>query len=79
MSTSGIPVIHGGERSGRTAQRRRPPTLDHGVLLRRLLTIVVLALCVVTVLLAVPDLWPVVRELSAMNPGPVAAAVALEL
>ena len=39
----------------------------------------VLAICVVTVLLAVPALRPVVREIAAMNPALVAAAVVLEL
>jgi uncharacterized membrane protein YbhN (UPF0104 family) len=41
--------------------------------------VVVLATCVLTVLLAVPDLRPVVREVSAMNPALVAGAIALEL
>jgi uncharacterized membrane protein YbhN (UPF0104 family) len=39
----------------------------------------VLAICVITVLLAVPALRPVVREIAAMNPGLVAAAAVLEL
>jgi uncharacterized membrane protein YbhN (UPF0104 family) len=39
----------------------------------------VLAICVATVLFAVPDLRPIVRELTHMNPTLVAAAVALEL
>ncbi len=39
----------------------------------------VLAVCVLTVLLAVPDLRPVVREVRAMNPALVTAAIALEL
>jgi uncharacterized membrane protein YbhN (UPF0104 family) len=46
---------------------------------RRLLTVVVLAVCVATVVLAVPDLRPVVREIQGINPALVAAAVALEL
>ena len=47
--------------------------------LRRLLTVLVLAACAVTVLLAVPDLRPVMHEVSTMNPLLVAAAVGLEL
>ena len=39
----------------------------------------VLGLCAVTVLLAVPDLRPVAREITAMKPALVVAAVALEL
>ncbi len=39
----------------------------------------VLAVCVLSVLLAVPDLRPVVREVRAMNPALVTAAIALEL
>src|ERR1039458_9475407 len=57
----------------------QPPALDRHDLRRRLLTVLVLAVCVVTVLLAVPDLRPVVREIADMNPAVVAAAVALEL
>jgi uncharacterized membrane protein YbhN (UPF0104 family) len=39
----------------------------------------VLAACVATVILAVPDLRPVVREIAAMNPILVVAAIAFEL
>jgi uncharacterized membrane protein YbhN (UPF0104 family) len=46
---------------------------------RRLLTVVLLGICVATVVLAVPDLRPVVREIEEINPALVAAAVALEL
>jgi uncharacterized membrane protein YbhN (UPF0104 family) len=65
-------------------QRQAPPrrglsALDRGALLRRLVTVLVLALCVLTVLLAVPDLRPVLREVSAMNPALVSAAIGLEL
>ncbi|MGO9960739.1 MAG: lysylphosphatidylglycerol synthase transmembrane domain-containing protein [Solirubrobacteraceae bacterium] len=56
-----------------------PPGIDRRGLRRRLLTMSVLVLCVVTVLLAVPDLRPVVREITGMSPALVAAAVALEL
>jgi uncharacterized membrane protein YbhN (UPF0104 family) len=46
---------------------------------RRVLTMVVLVLAGVTLLLAVPGLRPVLREIAAMNPVLVAAAIALEL
>jgi uncharacterized membrane protein YbhN (UPF0104 family) len=46
---------------------------------RRLLTVVVLAICIGTVVVAVPDLRPVLREIEQINPALVAAAVALEL
>jgi uncharacterized membrane protein YbhN (UPF0104 family) len=46
---------------------------------RRLLTAVVLAVCVGAVVAAVPDLRPVVREIAEINPAMVAAVVALEL
>jgi uncharacterized membrane protein YbhN (UPF0104 family) len=59
--------------------RPAPHVRDRHDLRRRLLTVLVLAVCVVTVLLAVPDLRPVVREIAEMNPAVVAAAVALEL
>lgn len=61
-------------------ERPGPPSaIDRRGVRRRLVTIVGLALCGITVLLAVPDLQPVVREIAAMNPALVAAAVALEL
>jgi putative heme transporter len=55
------------------------PVADRGAVIRRLLTVLVLAVCAVTVLLAVPDLRPVVHEIRTMNPVPAAAAVGLEL
>jgi uncharacterized membrane protein YbhN (UPF0104 family) len=55
------------------------PAIDRHDLRRRLLTVLVPAVCVVTVLLAVPDLRPVVREIADVNPALVATAVALEL
>lgn len=55
------------------------PVTDRRAVARRLLTVLVLAACGVTGLLAVPDLRPVVHELRAMNPVLVAAAVALEV
>ena len=39
----------------------------------------VLAVCVGAVVLAVPDLRPVVREIAEINPGLVIAAIVLEL
>jgi uncharacterized membrane protein YbhN (UPF0104 family) len=60
-------------------QSLAPPPLGHRELWRRLLTVVVLAVCVGTALLAVPDLRPVLREITTMNPVLVIAAVALEL
>ena len=57
----------------------QPLAVDRHDLRRRLLTVLVLAVCVATVLLAVPDLRPVVREITDMNPAVAAAAVALEL
>jgi uncharacterized membrane protein YbhN (UPF0104 family) len=62
--------------------RGRPgqlPETGRHELRRRLLTLLVLAVSVTTVLLAVPDLRPIVRELAHMNPALVAAAIALEL
>jgi uncharacterized membrane protein YbhN (UPF0104 family) len=61
------------------ARHGQPPEIDRGGLRRRLVTMTVLGLGLVTVLLAVPDLQPVVREITAMNPALVAAAVTLEL
>jgi uncharacterized membrane protein YbhN (UPF0104 family) len=59
--------------------RGEPPSIDLRGLRRRLFTIVVLALCGVTVVLAVPALRPVAREIAAMNPALVVAAIVLEL
>ena len=56
-----------------------PAALERHDLRRRVITVLVLAVCAGTVLLAVPDLRPVVREIAAMNPGLVAVAVVLEL
>jgi uncharacterized membrane protein YbhN (UPF0104 family) len=55
------------------------PPIDRHDLRRRLLTVLVLAVCVATVLLAVPDLRPVVRDIGDMSPALVAAAIALEI
>ncbi len=57
----------------------RLPEIGGHDLRRRVLTMLVLAICVATALLAVPDLRPIVRELADMNPTLVAAALALEL
>jgi uncharacterized membrane protein YbhN (UPF0104 family) len=63
-----------------SAVRASPtPVAGRRAVLRRLLTVLVLAVCAVTVLLAVPDLRPVVHEVRMMNPLLVAAAVGLEL
>ena len=65
--------------------RQRPAALrpaaraERHDLWRRLLTVVVLGVCVGAVVAAVPDLRPVVRDIEDINPGLVAAAVALEL
>jgi uncharacterized membrane protein YbhN (UPF0104 family) len=56
-----------------------PPGLDRRRLRRRLLTMVVLLLGGLTLLLAVPALRPVAREIAAMNPVLVGAAIALEV
>ncbi len=55
------------------------PAVDRRAIARRLLTVVVVGVCAVTALLAVPDLRPAVHELGSMNPLLVGAAVALEL
>ena len=57
----------------------RLPEIDRHGLRRRLLTMLVLAICAATVLLAVPDLRPIVREVAHMSPTLVVAAIALEL
>src|SRR5581483_349325 len=62
-----------------SARRRGRSAIDRRRLPRRLLTVLVLAMCVITVLLAVPDLRPVAGEIVDMNPGLVAAAFGLEL
>jgi uncharacterized membrane protein YbhN (UPF0104 family) len=60
-------------RSGAPAS---PP--ERAALVRRLLTVVVLAACGLTVLLAVPDLRPVLSDVGDMNPALVAVAIGLE-
>jgi uncharacterized membrane protein YbhN (UPF0104 family) len=63
----------------RPAASRPAATIERNDLRRRLLTVVVLASCVGAVVLAVPDLRPVVREIEQINPALVIAAVVLEL
>ncbi len=61
------------------AQPLAPAQLERHDLRRQLLTVALLAVCVGTILLAVPDLRPVLREIADMNPALVVVAVALEL
>jgi uncharacterized membrane protein YbhN (UPF0104 family) len=65
--------------SQRTAASRPAAQTERLELRRRLLTVVLLAVCLGAVVAAVPDLRPVVREIEEINPALVAAAVALEL
>lgn len=69
------------QQPSRQPRSTSPPNgpINRRDLRRRLLTIAVLAVCVGTVVAAVPDLHPVVREIAEINPGLVAAAVALEV
>ncbi len=80
VAVRSIPVSRSREPKRREAQRHeRSSALDRGALFRRLFAILVLAVCVLTALLAVPDLRPVLHEVGAMNPALVIAAVVLEL
>jgi uncharacterized membrane protein YbhN (UPF0104 family) len=63
----------------RPAASRPAAQTERHDLRRRLLTVVVLAVCVGAVVAAVPDLRPVVREIADINPALVVVAVALEL
>jgi uncharacterized membrane protein YbhN (UPF0104 family) len=63
---------------GATAPRPVAP-VDRGDLRRRLLTVIVLAVCVGAVVAAVPDLRPVAREIGEIKPGLAAVAVLLEV
>ncbi len=76
-AAAGAPVLAPAARGKRW--RQEPAQLERHDLRRRLLTALVLAACVATVLLAVPDLRPVVREITEMNPALVLVAVTLEL
>jgi uncharacterized membrane protein YbhN (UPF0104 family) len=80
VAVGSISVRRSREPKRREAQRReRSSALDRGALFRRLFAVLVLAVCVLTVLLAVPDLRPVLHEVGAMNPALVIAALVLEL
>jgi len=81
MSATSTPITPEVNARGRQLPRRntRPPAINERSVRRRALTMVVLVLCGITVLLAVPGLRPVLREIAAMNPAIVAVAVALEL
>jgi uncharacterized membrane protein YbhN (UPF0104 family) len=63
----------------RPAASRPAAQVERHDLRRRLLTVVVLAICLGVVVAAVPDLRPVVREIEQISPVLVAVAVALEL
>jgi uncharacterized membrane protein YbhN (UPF0104 family) len=81
LITARAPVLDTMRRPAqRLARRRRGRSAigRHG-LWRRLLTALVFAVCVITALLAVPDLRPVGGEIADMNPALVAAALGLEL
>jgi uncharacterized membrane protein YbhN (UPF0104 family) len=81
LTATSTPITEPLELRARALPERRdsPPALDRRGLRRRLITLVALVLAGVTVLLAVPDLRPVVGEIGDMNPMLAAAAVALEL
>jgi uncharacterized membrane protein YbhN (UPF0104 family) len=79
------PVVLAGEREAVGAQGQgvrsvdARPGVDHSALWRRAITLTLLVLAVIGALVAVPDLHPVVSEISDMNPALVAAAIVLEL
>ena len=79
MSTTSAPIAQAGPPLRPAPPPRRSSALDRAMLVRRLVTVVLLAVAVLTVLLAVPDLRPVVHEVRSMNPLLVIAAIALEL
>ncbi|MBV8944029.1 MAG: flippase-like domain-containing protein [Solirubrobacterales bacterium] len=81
LAAAGARIV---DRVRRPAQRlaggwRGRSAIDRRGVSRRLLTILVLGACVITALLAVPDLRPVAGEIADMNPALVAAALGLEL
>lgn len=80
-SAAGAPVVDRMRRLAHrlSARRQGRSASDRRRLPRRLATVLVLGLCVITALLAVPDLRPVAGEIADMNPGLVAAALGLEL
>jgi uncharacterized membrane protein YbhN (UPF0104 family) len=55
------------------------PALDRRALRRRVITLPLLGLCLLAVVLAVPDLQPVIGEIADMNAALVVAAIALEI
>ncbi len=81
LTTADTPVVDRMRRPAQIRARRRGrrSAIDRRGLPRRLLTILVLAACVITALLAVPDLRPVAGEIADMNPALVAGALGLEL
>jgi uncharacterized membrane protein YbhN (UPF0104 family) len=80
VSANSIPVgLPRGPKRREAKGSRRSPGLDLRAAFRRLLTALVLAVGVLTLLLAVPDLRPVLGEVGEMNPALVSAAIALEL
>jgi uncharacterized membrane protein YbhN (UPF0104 family) len=74
-------MVDGLKRQAQPLARPRPErtAIDRRGRSRRLLSVLVLAICVITALLAVPDLRPVGGEIADMNPALVAAALGLEL
>ena len=74
------PVAAPAQRSQPEPTESRPPAhIDRSDMRRRMVTVLVLAVCAGTVLLAVPGLRQVVREITDINPALLATAVALEL
>jgi uncharacterized membrane protein YbhN (UPF0104 family) len=63
--------------TGVSASAPRP--LDEHALRKRLITLLLLGLCGLAALLAVPDLQPVLNEITEMNPALVVAAIGLEV
>jgi uncharacterized membrane protein YbhN (UPF0104 family) len=55
-----------------------PPAVDRAALGRRAFTVLLLGLCLLAVVLAVPDLRPVIEHITDMNPALVIVAIALE-
>ncbi len=80
LTTTEAPIVDRMTPAQRLARRGRGRSaIDRRPAPRRLLTVLVLAVCVITALLAVPDLRPVAGEIADMNPAVVAAALGLEL
>jgi uncharacterized membrane protein YbhN (UPF0104 family) len=79
-TTSPLATPAAGQPGPRRAATAGPqPEVNRHSVRRRLLTMLVLAACGVTVLLAVPDLHPIGAEIADMNPALVGTALALEL